>query len=254
MTSVSKDDYHIETVDVQGSPMEVFIFQPTGELPRAGLLLCQHLPVAHAGIETDPYQLDTAARFASAGYAVVLPFMFHWWGKSVDMQTKRDEWRDDRAVADMNAGLAVLRGLPAVDAGRLGIVGHCWGGRMAWLGAATNPAYRACAVFYGGRIKQAMGAGTPPPIDLARDMRCALAGFFGNEDQNPTPADVNDYEAALKAAAVHYTFHRYDGAGHGFQTFTDAERYHQQASDDAWDKVLRFFDDTLGQPVAAAGT
>ena len=37
-------------------------------------------------------------------------------------------------------------------------------------------------------------------------------GVFGNEDQNPTPEDVNDYEAALRDANVQYEFYRYDGA------------------------------------------
>ena len=38
-------------------------------------------------------------------------------------------------------------------------------------------------------------------------------GFFGNEDQNPSPEDVDDYAEALRKAGVETTFHRYDGAG-----------------------------------------
>jgi carboxymethylenebutenolidase len=71
-------------------------------------------------------------------------------------------------------------------------------------------------------------------------------GFFGNEDRNPTPADVDDYSAALSAAGVSHTFHRYDDAGHAFQNFPSAERYRESASEDAWEKVLAFLSDTLG--------
>jgi acetyl esterase/lipase len=41
---------------------------------------------------------------------------------------------------------------------------------------------------------------------------------------------VNYYEAALKKAGVSYEFHRYDGAGHGFQDFNDSNRYRKDQS------------------------
>jgi carboxymethylenebutenolidase len=91
-----------------------------------------------------------------------------------------------------------------------------------------------------------MGPGTPPAIDLAPNIRCPVIGFFGNEDTNPSPADVNDYEAALKKAGVEHVFHRYDHAGHAFQTFSNPERYRPEASEDAWGKVLAFMQEKLG--------
>jgi carboxymethylenebutenolidase len=100
-------------------------------------------------------------------------------------------------------------------------------------------------MFYGGRIKLAMGEGNPPAISLADRIHCPVAGFFGNEDQNPTPEDVDDYAAALDAAGVDYVFHRYDGAGHAFQNFPTPDRYREQQSEDAWDKVLSFLARTL---------
>jgi carboxymethylenebutenolidase len=132
-----------------------------------------------------------------------------------------------------------------VDRGRIGIVCHCWGGRVAWLGACHNPEYKACAIFYGGRIKLPMGPGTPPAIELAGHIKCPVAGFFGNEDTGPSPQDVDDYDAALTAAGVRHVFHRYGGAGHGFQSFTSKERYHPEASEDAWTKVLAFLAESL---------
>ncbi len=68
-----------------------------------------------------------------------------------------------------------------------------------------------------------------------------MLGLFGNDDQNPSPEDVDDYEAALKEADIEYVFHRYDGAGHAFQDFNRPERYRKQASDDAWEKILTYF-------------
>ena len=231
--------YTIEKVMVQDSEMEVFVFEPTGSGPHPGLILAQHIPVGHTGIENDEFTLRAAERFAAAGYVVVAPFIFHWWPKQEEMVTKAQASRDDWTVQDVRAAYNLLASRDDVE--KIGIVGHCWGGRVAWLGACHIPDLAACAVFYGGRIKLALGQGNPTAISLADRITCPVVGFFGNDDQNPTPEDVNDYAAALEATGVEYTFHRYDGAGHAFQNFPSAERYRETQSEDAWDKVLMFF-------------
>jgi carboxymethylenebutenolidase len=237
--------HRIETTDVQGSPMEVFFFEPAGAGPHPGIVLCQHIPGGHTGVENDTFTLKTAERYAENGYVVAVPFIFHWWPKTAEMQIKRDEFRDDWTTLDLNAAYAMLTRMKTVDGHRIGIVGHCWGGRVSWLGAGTNPDYKACAVFYGGRIKAVMGAGNPPAIALAPRIACPVIGFFGNDDQNPSPEDVNDLDAALTRAGVEHAFYRYDGAGHAFQSFDSQERYRHEASEDAWEKVLRFLQEKL---------
>lgn len=243
--------YNVKTVDVQGSPMEVFLFNPGGQAPHPGIVLAQHIPVGHTGVENDTFTLKTAERMAQHGYYVAVPFIFHWWPKEEDIVVKRDESRDDRMVADLKAAFELLRDDPAVDSERIGIVGHCWGGRVAWLGACHLPDLKACAVFYGGRIKLPMGEGNPPPIDLADNITCPVIGFFGNDDKNPTPADVDDYSAALTRAGIDHKFYRYNGAGHAFQNFPSPERYNKEASEDAWDKVLAFLAEHLKKQSAS---
>lgn len=239
----------VETVTVLDSPMEVFLFEPEDEGPHPGLILAQHIPVGHTGIENDEFTLRAAKRFAEQGYYVAAPFIFHWWPKDEEMMRKAQESRDDWTVADLHATFALLAGKDDVADDRIGIAGHCWGGRVAWLGACHIAQLAACAIFYGGRIKlafaQGEGEGSPPAIELADRIRCPVAGFFGNDDQNPTPEDVDDYSAALTSAGVEHTFHRYDGAGHAFQNFPTPERYREAQSEDAWAKVFEFFAQTL---------
>ena len=237
--------HRVETVTVEDSPMEVFLFEPDGDGPHPAILLAQHIPGGHTGIENDPFTLEAAERYAENGYAVAAPFIFHWWPKSMEIEDKRAAWRDDRTVADLKAAHDLLVSQDGVDGARVGIVGHCWGGRMSWLGACHMPALKACAIFYGGRIKVQMGPNTPPPIELAGNIKCPVIGFFGNDDQSPSPADVDDYDAALTAAGVPHTFHRYDGAGHAFQSFNSPDRYREAASEDAWRKVLAFMGEAL---------
>ena len=237
--------HRIETIEVNGSPMEVFIFEPQQQGPHPGIMQCMHIPVGHTGIENDEFTLKSAQRYANNGYVVAVPFIFHWWPKSAGIEIKREEFRDDWTTLDLNAAYKLLSGLENVDVERIGIVGHCWGGRVCWVGAGSNPLYKACAVFYAGRVKLVLGEGNPPAIDLAANMTCPVMGFFGNEDENPSPKDVDDYSAALEKSGVEHTFHRYDGAGHAFQSFNSEERYHHNASEDAWEKVLAFFEEKL---------
>lgn len=235
----------IQKVDVQGSPMEVFVFEPEGDGPFPALVVAQHIPVAHAGIEKDPFQLDVGERLAKAGYVVSMPHVFHWWPKEEDITVKREAFRDDRATADLAAAFDVAAKNPKVDANRIGIVGHCWGGRLVWLGACHNPKYKAAVMLYGGRIKTGMGEGSVPLIGLANQIPCPVMGIFGNDDQNPSPEDVDDLDKALTEAGVAHEFHRYDGAGHGFQDFHNPDRYRKEQSDDAWGKLLGFFEKNL---------
>ncbi len=237
--------YSKEIAEVQGSPMEMLVFEPEGDGPFPGIVVAQHIPIAHAGLEKDPFQIDVGERLAKAGYASVTPFIFHWWAAEEDLAVKREGFRDDRAVADIDAAYGFLTAMDKVDAGRIGIMGHCWGGRVAWLGACHKPDLKAAAILYGGRLKVGMGEGSVPPIELADRIACPVIGIFGNDDQNPSPADVDDIDAALGDAGVEHQVHRYDGAGHGFQNFADENLYRKVATEDSWRKVIAFFDKNL---------
>ncbi len=236
--------HRIETVEVNGSPMEVFIFEPKGPGPHPGLVYCQHIPVGHTGIENDKFTLSVCERYAENGYVVVAPFIFHWWPKSAEMEVKRTEFRDDWTIPDLQAAYDLIEGMKNVRADRIGIVGHCWGGRVAWVGAMSNPKYKALAIFYGGRIRIALGEGNPPAIDLVGNIKGPVIGFFGNLDTSPSPEDVDVYDAALTKAGVEHTLHRYEGANHAFQD-NFGTRHHPEAAEDAWLKALAFFEAKL---------
>jgi len=240
-----KSLYRSTTLTVNDSPMNTLIFEPEGDGPHPGLIIAQHLPVAHEGLEKDPFTIDIGDRWAAAGYVCAIPFIFHWWPTDEDIAVKREQFRDDWTVTDLDATFEMLAGMDTVNADKIGIIGHCWGGRVAWLGACHNPKMAACALFYGGRVKLPYADNGPAPIDLASQIKCPVLGGFGNEDQGPSPEDVNDYEEALNAAGVVNEIHRYDGAGYGFQDHTNEGRYRKEQSEDAWEKTISFFDRNL---------
>ena len=82
------------------------------------------------------------------------------------------------------------------------------------------------------------------PIDLTKDLSCPLLGLFGNEDQSPTPEQVDQHEQELKNHNKDYEFHRYDNAGHGF-FYYDRPPYRQEQAVDGWNKIFAFLEKNL---------
>ena len=149
-----------------------------------------------------------------------------------------------RSLADLDGARQWLRARPSSN-GKVGIVGTCSGGRHAVLTASRAQGFDAVIDLWGGRVVAAKEQLTPKqpvaPIDYTKDLQTPLLGLFGNEDQSPTPADVDKHEEELKKHGKTYEFHRYDGAGHGF-FYYDRPMYRQQQAMDGWNKVFAFFD------------
>ena len=59
--------HETKMVQVNGSDMPVLIFRPEGPGPHPAMLVCQHIPTAHASLETDPWQISVGERLAKAG-------------------------------------------------------------------------------------------------------------------------------------------------------------------------------------------
>src|SRR5207244_5329773 len=110
--------------------------------------------------------------------------------------------------------------------------------------SARPAAWRAAGVFYGGNIMKPWGEG-PAPFDLTKAIAAPMIGFFGLDDTNPSPADVDTIDAELSRHGKAHEFHRYESAGHAFLNFTNAERYRPSQAKDAWEKMLTF----LGLPL-----
>lgn len=237
-----------DTVAVDGSDMDVYVALPDGRGPHPGVLVAFH----RGGM--DEFTIDRVDRLAEAGFAACAPDFYHR-RKDEPADEAVKHRNDAEAIADMRAAVAHFRSVPEVDGERLALVGHCMGGRLAFLGAsALNDAFRACVPYYSGGMFAAWGNG-PTAFDRLKDLRCPVMGFFGNDDSNPSPADVDRFEAELARLGVPYVFHRYDGAGHAFQNFIAPDKYRAGAAQDSWDKTLAFLGAKLGiRPQVAART
>lgn len=142
-------------------------------------------------------------------------------------------------IKDVNAPVDFLHGHRLVNGESLGIVGFCMGGRVAYLMAAANPSLKAAVSYYGGNIMLPWGAGASP-FDRTGEIHCPLLGLFGEDDANPSPADMRKLDAELSRLGKVHEFHSYPGAGHAFMN-RRGDRYRADADRDSWPKTLAFF-------------
>lgn len=234
-----------ETIPMKGDKGELFnayFARPLGPGPFPGIVLVPHMP------GWDEFYRETARRFAQHGYVVLCPNLFHRFGygtpEEVAAKTRAaGGLPDDGVVGDCEAALHYLRSLPYSN-GKVGIIGTCSGGRHTYLVACRVKGFNAAVDCWGGRVVMSKAELTPQapvaPIDYTKDLSCPVLGLFGNEDQSPSPEQVNQHEAELKKHGKTYEFHRYDGAGHGFWYY-DRTNYRPQQAMDAWQKAFAFF-------------
>ncbi len=225
-----------------GDLVHAYLARPAGPGPYPGIVLVHHMP------GWDELYFEMARRLASHGYTALCPDLYcrDGHGSPDDISAKvRAEGgvADERVVGDCAGAMRYLRSLPTSN-GKVGIIGSCSGGRHAYLAACRIPGFDAVVDLWGGRVVMAQQDLTPKapvaPIDYTKDLTAPLLGLFGNEDQAPSPAQVDQHEAELKRHGKTYEFHRYPGAGHGF-FYYDRPAYRQQQAMDGWQKVFTFF-------------
>ena len=232
-----------ENIQVDGQDMDMYASVPSGSGPFSAIVVSQH------GGGVDRFIQTICDRFAEAGYAAVAPNLYHRTPDDVLNGDPRprpwDVLSDPDIVADINATVDFLRNHPAINGDKIGITGFCMGGRVAWLGAASNPHINALAPYYGGNILVTWGAGETPPFELANNINCPILFHFGEVDENPSQDDMRKFDAELTRLGKAHQFYTYPGADHAFMDFT-GPRHHQEAADASWPRTLEFFAAHIG--------
>lgn len=223
-----------QQLDVDASAMSCFVGD-TGSAGTPGVVVCMHAPGVDAFIQ------NIVDRLMQNGYCAIAPDLHHR-DPNVgdDPLTRVGRLRDEQILDDLGAASGHLRGFANVDSGRIGTIGFCMGGRVAYLHASADQSLAAAVVFYGGNILKAWGDG-PAPIERSSTINCPVLGLFGNDDTNPGPDDVNRIAETLSAAGKTFEFHRYDGAGHAFLN-ESRPSYRPEAAADAWQKCIAWLD------------
>jgi carboxymethylenebutenolidase len=238
-----------ETISItghNGDTISAYVARPLGAGPFPGIVLIHHNP------GWDEFYRETTRKFAHHGYAAISHNLFQraGEGRSDDVAAKvRAEGGipDAQAIGDTEGAVQWLRAQPWVG-GRVGVIGSCSGGRLAFLYACHTKSIDAVVELWGGRVvmkKEELNPKMPvAPVEFTKNLSCPMLGLFGNDDAAPTPEQVNLHEAELKKHGKDYEFHRYDGAGHGF-FYYDRPMYRVEQALDGWKKVFAFFEKHL---------
>ena len=182
-----------------GHEFNAWLAAPAGK-PRGAVLVIQEIfgVNAHIRAVTDSY--------AAEGYVAIAPALFDRVRKGVELGYTPDTMKEgfgyvqqlqpEKTLLDLAACIAVVK-----HAGRVGVVGFCWGGKMAYVSACELPV--ACGVaYYGGGIAK----------ELSRTPKCPMLYHFGGKDAHIPASDVEQ----IRAADSRGTFYIYPEADHGF--------------------------------------
>jgi carboxymethylenebutenolidase len=230
-----------------GDEIEAYLARPDGDGPRGGVVVIHHMP------GYDRATKEMVRRFAELGYDAICPNLY--WREAPDAAPDDASAKvragggvpDERLIGDVGGAAAYLRGLRSSN-GKVGVIGHCSGGRQSVL-AGCNLDLNAAVDCYGAFV-----TGTPPAefplkvtnlVDQLPGLRCPVLGLFGNDDQYPTPEQVDEFEQILKDNDKTWEFHRYDGAGHAFFA-VDRPSYRVEAANDGWERIAAFYGTHLG--------
>lgn len=244
------DSLTAETVMIAGDggdQIETYLARPAGEGSRGGVVVIHHMP------GYDRASKEIVRRFAELGFDAAMPNLY--WreapGAAPDdaAATARANGGvpDHRLVGDIGGAAAYLRSLPTSN-GRVGTIGYCSGGRQSVL-AACNLDLDAAVDCYGAFVVGTPAEGFPLKVtnlvDQLPNLSCPLLGLFGNDDQYPSPEQVDELEGILKQLGKTYEFHRYDDAGHAFFA-VDRPAYRVAAANDGWERIEAFYGRYLG--------
>ena len=226
-----------ETITLQaadGHRFPAYVAKPAGPAKGAVVVLQEIFGV-------NSHIRSVADGYAAAGYLAVAPSTFSRIGKG-DVEL-------GYSPADIQEGIALkaaVEALPApgvladvqaavdhaAQAGKVGIVGYCWGGLLAWRAAALVKGLSASAPYYGGGMTSADEAARRPLVPVM--------AHFGDQDQSIP----NDTVAAFQKAQPGVTVHVYS-ASHGFNC-DQRGAYNEAAATLARERTLAFFGQQLG--------
>jgi carboxymethylenebutenolidase len=198
---------------------------------------------------------DLTFKLAQAGYVGIAPDLlsrFTGDRKALESGEARVELRDDEVVDDLSATVDYLKGLQAVDASRIGVVGVCQTGRSSLLFAAHRLDLSTCVVVYGavGTREWETNEFRPQPISsLVERLSCPLMGIFGEADHIISVDDVLRFRGLLEQYKKTYHIRLYRDAPHGWLNDTMPGRYRKVAAQDAWRLLLEFLGKTLKGPL-----
>jgi carboxymethylenebutenolidase len=219
----------IELTAADGHKFKAYRADPAGKPKGAVIVIMEIFGVnSHIKAVTDGYAAD--------GYVAIAPAMFDRVHRDLDVgytppdieigRAAMQKMKLEEAVKDVAATLGEVK-----SAGKVGIVGYCWGGTCAWKSASSVDGLSCAIAYYGGGVPGLIGDKPKVPVM-----------FHWGETDASIPLEKAKEVAAAHANQIHYF---YPGAGHGFNC-DQRPSYNADASKLARTRSLEFLAKHVG--------
>jgi carboxymethylenebutenolidase len=203
-----------------------YLAKPKGT-PKGGIVVVQEI------FGVNEHMRNVTDRFAEHGYVAIAPAFFDHIESGVELGYDEAGFKKGQElVAQISFDLAIEDVASAAEsiksAGRIGCVGYCWGGTVAFL-AATRLAMPAVS-YYGARNVKFLDERPKAPLQF----------HFGALDKSIPPEAVARHREVLPDAEI-YTY----PTGHAFDRAVDPKAYDAASAKLALERTLAFFDRQL---------
>lgn len=177
---------------------------------------------------------DIAGRYAAEGFIAIAPDLYR--GIVATDPDEASKLMGDLAIED---GLDTIKNTiskarETYGTSHFGISGYCMGGTYALRAACELEGLSAAAPFYGDI----------PTEDVLQNLNVPVVFISGTKDAWINPEKVSELESAAVKYNLPVDSVKYD-ADHAFFNNTRTEVYDEDAANDAWAKVIGFFNDNL---------
>ena len=174
----------IELIAADGFRLSAYRAEAEGD-PRGGVVVAQEIFGVNSHIKS------VCDGFAKDGYVVIAPALFDRYERNVDIGYTADDIARGRALKAKATTDAALQDIAAArdalsDAGKVGIVGYCWGGFITWMSACRLSGFACAVAYYGGGMLEA----------IAETPKCPVMAHFGERDSMIPVDGVRRFAAA----------------------------------------------------------
>ncbi|HSR54853.1 MAG TPA: dienelactone hydrolase family protein [Alphaproteobacteria bacterium] len=224
----------VKLTAADGFELDAYRADPAGT-PKGAVVIIQEIFGVNKHIK------EVCDGYAADGYVAIAPALFDRVEKGMELgydpesqetgKSTRGKLNWDDSLADAQAAAEAVR-----DAGKVAIIGYCFGGSVAWL-AATRGNFDAAVSYYGGNA-----------ADFADEKpKCPIICHIGTEDRGIGPEKVEK----IKSAQPDVPVYMYEGAGHGFNC-DHRGSYHEESAKLARQRTLDFLEEHIASEAATA--
>ena len=216
-----------------GFQFPAYVSEPAAK-PRGAIVVLPEIFGVNSHIR------GVADRFASAGYLAIAPSTFERAERGVETGYGPDDMKRGSALKAAIEALpapGVLQDIQAAveragESGRVGVVGYCWGGLLAWRAAEQVKGLAAAVTYYGGGMTMGRESDRKPAVPTL--------SHFGELDKHITLDSVKAFERKHSEVEVHLY-----AADHGFNC-DQRGSFNAEATKLARERTLAFFAKHVG--------